>query len=89
MTVSAQALVPEYINTQAFVYHNSEGLNVANIPSQAKLLNVKDQLGRLLQSQPISGASLLSLDLEQKGVVFVSLFNQEGAELETIKYILP
>ena len=88
-TVSAQALVPEYINTQAFVYHNSEGLNVANIPSQAKLLNVKDQLGRLLQSQPISGASLLSLDLEQKGVVFVSLFNQEGAELETIKYILP
>ena len=88
-SVSAQAIIPEYINTQAFVYCNSEGLNVANIPSQAKFLNVTDQLGRLLQSQPISGASLLSLDIEQKGVVFVSLFNQEGAELETIKYILP
>ncbi len=88
-SVSAQALIPEYINTQAFVYHNAQGLNVANIPSQAKLLKVSDQLGRLLQSQPISGDSALSLDLDQKGVVFVSLFNQEGTELETIKYILP
>lgn len=88
-SVSAQAIIPEYINAQSFVYHNAQGLNVANIPSQAKFLNVTDQLGRLLQSQPISGASLLSLDIEQKGVVFVSLFNQEGAELETIKYILP
>ena len=88
-TVAAQALIPEYINTQAFVYHNAQGLNVANIPSQAKLLKVSDQLGRLLQSQPISGDSALSLDLDQKGVVFVSLLNQEGTELETIKYILP
>ena len=88
-SVSAQAIIPEYINTQSFVYHNSEGLNVANIPSQAKLLKVSDQLGRLIQSQAISGTSVLSLDIEQKGVVFVSLFNQEGSELETIKYILP
>ena len=88
-SVSAQAIIPEYINTQSFVYHNSEGLNVANIPSQAKLLKVSDQLGRLIQSQSISGTSVISLDVEQKGVVFVSLFNQEGSELETIKYILP
>ena len=88
-SVSAQAIIPEYINTQSFVYHNSEGLNVANIPGQAKLLKVSDQLGRLIQSQAISGTSVLSLDIEQKGVVFVSLFNQEGSELETIKYILP
>ena len=88
-SVSAQAIIPEYINTQSFVYHNSEGLNVANIPSQAKFLKVSDQLGRLIQSQPISGSSVSTLDIEQKGVVFVSLFNQEGSELETIKYILP
>ena len=88
-SVSAQAIIPEYINTQSFVYHNNEGLNVANIPGQAKLLKVSDQLGRLIQSQAISGTSVLSLDIEQKGVVFVSLFNQEGSELETIKYILP
>ena len=88
-SVSAQAIIPEYINTQSFVYHNSEGLNVANIPSQAKFLKVSDQLGRLIQSQAISGTSVISLDIEQKGVVFVSLFNQEGSELETIKYILP
>ena len=88
-SVSAQAIIPEYINTQSFVYHNSEGLNVANIPSQARFLKVSDQLGRLIQSQAISGTSVISLDIEQKGVVFVSLFNQEGSELETIKYILP
>ena len=88
-SVSAQAIIPEYINTQAFAYHNAQGLNVANIPSQAKFLKVSDQLGRLIQSQTISGTSVISLDLEQKGVVFVSLFNQEGSELETIKYILP
>ena len=88
-SVSAQAIIPEYINTQSFVYHNSEGLNVANIPSQAKFLKVSDQLGCLIQSQAISGTSVISLDIEQKGVVFVSLFNQEGSELETIKYILP
>tara|TARA_B100001287_G_scaffold208959_1_gene177912 strand:- start:155 stop:1102 length:948 start_codon:yes stop_codon:yes gene_type:complete len=88
-SVSAEAIIPEYINTQSFVYHNNEGLYVANIPSQAKFLKVSDQLGRLILSQPISGTSILSLDIEQKGVVFVSLLNQEGSELETIKYILP
>lgn len=88
-SVSALAVIHEYINTQSFVYHNNEGLNVANIPSQAKFLKVSDQLGRLILSQGISGASILSLDIEQKGVVFVSLLNQEGSELETIKYIIP
>ncbi|MFL2663714.1 MAG: MbnP family protein [Crocinitomicaceae bacterium] len=88
-SVSAQALIPEYINTQAFVYQNSEGLNVANIPSQAKFLRVTDQLGRLVESQNISGASTLTIDVDQKGVVFVCLSNQEGTQLETIKYIIP
>ena len=88
-SVAAQAIIPEYINAQSFVYHNAKGLNVANIPSQAKLLRVTDQLGRLILSQSISGTSDVHLDLEQKGVVFVSLFNQEGSELESIKYILP
>ena len=87
-TVSAQALIPEYIAQQAFVYHNAEGLNVANIPSQATSLELTDQLGRLITSQYVSGASAFSIDIEQKGLVFVSLFNQDGLELETIKYIM-
>jgi hypothetical protein len=62
---------------------------VANIPSQATSLELTDQLGRLIISQYVSGTSAFSIDIEQKGLVFVSLFNQDGLELETIKYIMP
>ena len=86
-SVSAQAAIPEYINSQSFVFQNQVGLNVSNIPSHATSLKITDQLGRLVLTKNILGASELVLACEHKGIIFISLMNQAGTELETIKYI--
>jgi hypothetical protein len=86
-SISAQASIPEHINTQSFVYQNQAGLNVSNIPSHATSVKITDQLGRLILSQNILGASELVLACEHEGIIFISLINQAGTELETIKYI--
>ena len=86
-SISAQASIPEHINTQSFVYHNQAGLNVSNIPSHATSVKITDQLGRLVLAQNILGASELVLACEHEGIIFISLINQAGTELETIKYI--
>lgn len=86
-SISAQASISEHINTQSFVYQNQAGLNVSNIPSHATSVKITDQLGRLVLAQNILGASELVLACEQKGIIFISLINQAGTELETIKYI--
>ena len=86
-SISAQASIPEHINTQSFVYQNQAGLNVSNIPSHATSVKITDQLGRLVLAQNILGASELVLACEHEGIIFISLMNQAGTELETIKYI--
>ena len=86
-SISAQASIPEHINTQSFVYQNQAGLNVSNIPSHATSVKITDQLGRLVLAQNILGASELVLACEHEGIIFISLINQAGTELETIKYI--
>ena len=86
-SISAQASIPEHINTQSFVYQNQAGLNISNIPSHATSVKITDQLGRLVLAQNILGASELVLACEHEGIIFISLINQAGTELETIKYI--